>query len=105
MPRVGGKAAALSTPLTFRCRVGRDGSGIIGVQRADLAAGEGDTRTRWSIGQNFAARIFATDSDESDMPSLGTLGLNRVAHYTAPPQSITQRAIVQGCILTNFVDA
>ncbi|MFE9804773.1 hypothetical protein ACFYP6_39265 [Streptomyces goshikiensis] len=74
-------------------------------QAADLAAGEGDTRTRWFIGQNFAARIFATDSDERDMLSLGTLGLNCAPHYVAPPQSTTQPAIVEGCILTNYVDA
>ncbi|MGW6884168.1 hypothetical protein ACWGEU_28340 [Streptomyces goshikiensis] len=74
-------------------------------QAADLAAGEGDTRTRWFIGQNFAARIFATDSDEREMLSLGTLGLNCAPHYVAPPQSTTQPAIVKGCILTNYVDA
>ncbi|MFD9270498.1 hypothetical protein ACFWB1_19445 [Streptomyces goshikiensis] len=74
-------------------------------QAADLAAGEGDTRTRWFIGQNFAARIFATDSDEREMLSLGTLGLNCAPHYAAPPQSTTQPAIVKGCILTNYVDA
>ncbi|MGW2989233.1 hypothetical protein [Streptomyces goshikiensis] len=74
-------------------------------QAAKLAAGKGDTRTRWFIGQNFAARIFATDSDERDMLSLGTLGLNCSPHYAAPPQSTTQPAIVEGCILTNFVDA
>ncbi|MEV6572984.1 hypothetical protein [Streptomyces sp. NPDC051577] len=74
-------------------------------QAAKLAAGEGDTRTRWFIGQNFAARIFATDSDEREMLSLGTLGLNCAPHYAAPPQSTTQPAIVKGCILTNSVDA
>ncbi|MFJ5074043.1 hypothetical protein ACIP8Z_05480 [Streptomyces sp. NPDC088553] len=74
-------------------------------QAADLAAGEGDTRTRWFIGQNFAARIFATDSDEREMLSLGTLGLNCAPHYVAPPQSTTQPAIVEGCILTDHVDA
>ncbi|WP_406179037.1 hypothetical protein [Streptomyces sp. NBC_01006] len=74
-------------------------------QAADLAAGEGHTRTRWFIGQNFAARIFATDSDERDMLSLGALGLNCAPHYAAPPQSTTQPAIVEGCILTNYVDA
>ncbi|MFJ9078166.1 hypothetical protein ACIRO3_23460 [Streptomyces sp. NPDC102278] len=74
-------------------------------QAAKLAAGEGDTRTRWFIGQNFAARIFATDSDEREMLSLGTLGLNCAPHYAATPQSTTQPAIVKGCILTNYVDA
>ncbi|GGW73853.1 hypothetical protein [Streptomyces xantholiticus] len=74
-------------------------------QEADLAAGEGDPRTRWFVGQNFAVRIYATDSDERDMLSLGTLGLNCAPNYAAPPNSTTQEALVDGCILTNFVDA
>ncbi|MFD3503874.1 hypothetical protein ACFWWT_42335 [Streptomyces sp. NPDC058676] len=74
-------------------------------QEADLAAGEGDVRTRWFVGQNFAARIYGTDSDERDMLSLGVLGLNCVPNYAAPPNSLTQQALVDGCILTNFVDA
>lgn len=74
-------------------------------QEADLAAGEGDTRTRWFVGQNFAARIYATDSDERDMLSLGTLGLNCAPDYATPPNSTTQDALVDGCGLTNFVDA
>jgi hypothetical protein len=74
-------------------------------QEADLAAGEGDTRTRWFVGQNFAARIYATDSDERDMLSLGVLGLNCAPNYAAPPNSLTQQALADGCILTNFVDA
>jgi hypothetical protein len=74
-------------------------------QEADLAAGEGDTRTRWFVGQNFAVRIFATDSDERDMLSLGMLGLNCASHYEAPPNSTTQKALADGCVLTDFVDA
>ncbi len=39
------------------------------------------------------------------MLSRGTLVLNCAPHYAAPPQSTTQQAIVEGCILTNYVDA
>ncbi|MFD9138149.1 hypothetical protein ACFVZA_38245 [Streptomyces bottropensis] len=74
-------------------------------QEADLAAGEGDVRTRWFIGQNFAARIYGTDSDERDMLSLGVLGLNCAPNYVTQPNSTTQNALVGGCILTTFVDA
>ncbi|MFF0076536.1 hypothetical protein [Streptomyces sp. NPDC005494] len=74
-------------------------------QEEEIAAGEGDTRTRWFVGKNFAARIYATDSEERDMLSLGTLGLNCAPGYTAPPNSTTQDALVDGCVLTDFVDA
>jgi hypothetical protein len=74
-------------------------------QEAELAAGEGDTRTRWFVGQNFAVRLYANDSDERDMLSLGTLGLNCAPQYAAPPNSTTRQALVDGCVLTDFVDA
>ncbi|MFE7711880.1 hypothetical protein ACFU6I_40415 [Streptomyces sp. NPDC057486] len=64
---------------------------------------DGDTHTRYFVGQNFAVQINARSSDEEALVRVGTLGINCSPNFVPPAGFRNEPAQVDGCVLTDYV--
>ncbi|MEU6088418.1 hypothetical protein ABZ865_16625 [Streptomyces sp. NPDC047085] len=64
---------------------------------------EGDTDTRYYVGQNFAVELNARSSDREALVRAGTLGINCSPNFVPPAGFRSEPALVDGCVLTDYV--
>ncbi|MGV4986298.1 hypothetical protein ACVB8X_09040 [Streptomyces sp. NRAIS4] len=65
---------------------------------------DGDTHTRYYIGQNFAVELNARSGAREALVRAGTLGINCSPNFVPPAGFRSQPALVDGCVLTDYVE-
>lgn len=70
----------------------------------DYQRAEGETDTDYYVGRNFAVKLNARDSQTQDLVRAGTLGLNCSPNFVPPAGYRNEPALVDGCLLTDYVD-
>ncbi|MFE7330036.1 hypothetical protein ACFU8W_34745 [Streptomyces sp. NPDC057565] len=64
---------------------------------------DGDTHTRYFVGQNFAVQLNGRSSEEEALVRAGTLGINCSPNFVPPAGFRSEPAQVDGCVLTDYV--
>ncbi|MFF7357604.1 hypothetical protein ACFZA1_34020 [Streptomyces filipinensis] len=64
---------------------------------------DGDTATRYFVGQNFAVQLNGRSNEEEALVRAGTLGINCSPNFVPPGGYRSEPALVDGCVLTDYV--
>ncbi|MFI6063022.1 hypothetical protein [Streptomyces sp. NPDC051286] len=64
---------------------------------------DGDTHTRYFVGQNFAVQLNGRSDEEEALVRAGSLGINCSPNFVPPAGFRSEPAQADGCILTDYV--